>query len=135
MQESIHDTIKPKMDTANTINKSSTQGVTKADKRERKFKLSLFALVSGKDASGNEFKERAQLHSISADSAKFQIKSQVTVGSELNISLSVPKTLFLENPFDLLVSGRVILVLADPDNKVQNIMVKLNRTYKILSHS
>ena len=116
--------------------KSSIQGVTKVARRERSFKLSLPTLVSGIDAFGNPFQERTNLFSISSQEATFWLNSGVTIGSKLNLSLDIPKTLILEKKLRLFISGTVIYVKAESKSKKkQLISIKLDRTYKIQSDS
>lgn len=116
--------------------KSSIQGVAKVTRRERTFKLSLPTLVSGIDAYGNSFQERTDLCSISSQQATFWLNSGVTIGSKLNLSLEIPKTLILENKLRLLLSGTVVHVKAESNSKKkQLISIQLDRTYKIQSNS
>ena len=99
---------------------------------EKDFELFLPAVVSGINASGNEFNEKTELTSMSSLKAHFGLKSKVTIGTKLNVVLEIPKTLILENHLRLRVSGDVIYVKADTGNSVkQLISIKLDRTYKI----
>ncbi|MFQ6107982.1 MAG: hypothetical protein ACE5L7_00320 [Candidatus Aminicenantales bacterium] len=120
------------MSTARESTKTSIQGVAKASKRERSFKLSLPTLVSGIDACGNPFQENTEILSISSQEATFLMNSNVTIGSKLNLSLEVPKTLILEKQLRLSLSGRVKYVKAEANSeKKQFISVELDRTFKI----
>jgi hypothetical protein len=105
-------------------------------RRERAFDLSLLALVSGQDASGRRFEERTDISSISAQEVSFQLKTRVLVGSKLVLNLDVPRTLILEKPLRLLLSGSVVSASAeDGRGRRQNISALLDRTYKLLSNS
>lgn len=116
------------------MNKSFIQGAARVAKKERSFKLSLLTLVIGIDAYGNKFQERTELSSISSQEAIFWLNSGVTIGSKLNLSLDVPKTLVLENQLKLLISGRVFYVKAEGNNnKKQLISIHLDKNYKIHS--
>ncbi len=118
------------------VNKTSIQGVTKVAKRERSFKLSLPALVSGTDAYGNPFQERTDISSISSQEATFQLNSGVTIGCKLNLCLEVPKTLILEKQLRLSLYGRVKYVKAETNSeKKQIISVDLDKNFKVLSLS
>jgi len=126
----------PDMKLTRIPNNSSIQGVAKVMRRERSFKLSLPTLVSGIDAYGNPFQERTDLCSISSQEATFWLNSGITIGSKLNISLDIPKTLILEKKLRLLISGTVVYVKAESKSKKkQFISVQLDRTYRIQSNS
>ena len=127
--------MQPKMNTVNNVPNTSFQGVSKVLKRERTFKLSLHALVCGRDAKGEEFREQTQINTISADTARFALKSPVTIGAPLNLALSVPKTLVLEKRMNLHVSGKVSMVQVHNNNSKQLITIRLNRTFKVLPPS
>ena len=120
------------MSTSILFDKSSIQGATRFAKTERSFELSLPTLVSGIDATGNEFKEYTELASISAQEAVFWLDSWVTIGSKLKLSLDVPKTVLLENDLKLEITGRVTFVKADQSSeKKQLISLRLEKKYKI----
>jgi hypothetical protein len=105
-------------------------------RRERAFDLSLPARVSGQDASGRHFEERTDISSISAQEVSFQLKTRVLVGSKLILNLDVPRTLILEKPLRLLLSGSVVSASAeDGRGRRQNVSALLDRTYKLLSNS
>jgi len=125
-------TIQTKMRIPTQPHKPSIQGATKVSKRERSFELSLPALVFGHDDKGKEFKEDTKILSISAQNALFWLKSKVLIGTLLNLSLQVPKTIILENRLNLMVSGKVVLVQGNTNNKnSQLVSMQLERTFKI----
>jgi hypothetical protein len=122
------------MDTKRLLDKPSYPNAINEVKRERTFELSLPALVTGTTASGGEFKEFTELISLSSQEAIFRLDSRVIIGSRLNISLEVPKTLFLENQLKVDISGNVKFAKAEPDDpKRQLIILRLNKNYKIKS--
>ena len=122
------------MNTPELSNKPSIQGATRFAKRERSFELSLPILVTGIEASGNEFQEYSELASISSQEAIFFLNSGVTIGSRLKLSLDIPKTILLENDLKLELTGRVIYVKAEQNNeKKQLIVLRLDKKYKIHS--
>ena len=126
----------PMMDLAKLLDKPSFQGTTRSVKRERSFELSLSALVTGLNAGGNEFQERTDLYAISSQEASFWLNSGVTIGSKLNLSLKIPKTLVLENQLRLIISGIVVYAKSDRNaKKKQLVSVRLDKTYKILPSS
>jgi hypothetical protein len=125
-------TIQSKMRISTQAQKPSIQGATKVSKRERSFELSLPALVSGHDVNGMEFEEDTKILSISAQNALFWLKSKILIGTPLNLSLQIPKTIILENRLCLMVSGRVNLVQGNTNNKnSQLVSMQLERSFKI----
>ena len=102
---------------------------------ERSFKLTLPAFVQGINAVGENFREQTKINSISAEKAVFSLKSPVTIGARLTLSLQIPRTLVLESAKNLLISGLVTRVQADTSKDIQLIALKLNRSFKILSMS
>ncbi|UCC38486.1 MAG: hypothetical protein JSV96_11680 [Candidatus Aminicenantes bacterium] len=121
------------MDLAKLLDKPSFQGTTRAVKRERSFELSLPVLVTGTGASGSEFQERTELYSISSQEASFWLNSGITIGSRINLSLKIPKTLILENQLRLIISGIVVYAKSDRNSKKkQLISIRLDKSYKIL---
>lgn len=122
----------PKMNEKRIFNKPSYQSAFNNGKREHIFELSLPALITGIDAQGNEFQEYTELISLSSQEAIFKLDSKVMIGSKLNLSLEVPKTLFLENQLKVEISGGVRFVKAEQnDGKKQMIILRLNKNYKI----
>ncbi|MFC2158713.1 hypothetical protein ACFLT9_12835 [Acidobacteriota bacterium] len=100
-------------------------------KNERTFKLSLPASVSGSDAVGHDIDEKTRLIAISSEKATFLLNSKVIVGSQLNLSLEIPKTLILESSLNLALSGRVTMVQFESDENKPVITLLLNRSFKI----
>jgi hypothetical protein len=116
------------------LSKPSTYGAARTGKRERAFELSLPALVTGLDALENKFREKTHLFSISSEEATVWLKSKVMVGSKLDISLDIPKTLILESHLKLRLSGTVILAQADSARvgKKQLVSVRLDKKFRLL---
>jgi hypothetical protein len=109
------------------------QGAIKAPERERSFKLSLPALVTGMDAYGREFRERTRIISASSEKATFFLKSKIVIGTPISLAVEIPKTLILQDSLNLLLTGKVTLVQKQKDNKYQDITLDLKRSYKIFS--
>ncbi len=124
----------PNMENKQESQKPSIHGASKAGKRERAFELSLPALVSGTDATENRFREKTLISSISAEEATVWLRSQVTIGTKLDISLDVPKTLILENSLKLQLSGTVKLIQIDSARtaKKQLVSLELDKKFKLL---
>ncbi len=124
------------MDLSRTLEKSSPQSKSKVQRRERHFELSLPVLVRGTNAKGDDFEERTKISSISAQEASLWLKNKVTLGTNVNLCLDVPKTLVLESHLNLLVSGEVKYVQSGVNNKrLQLITLHLDKLFKIQSNS
>ncbi len=116
--------------------RASFSGPAPAGRRERAFELVLPALVSGEDAAGKRFEEKTEISSISAQEVSFPLKTRLLVGSKVLLNLDVPRTLILERPLRLLLSGSVISARAeDGRGKRQSVAARLDRTYKLLSNA
>jgi len=108
------------------------KGPSKSLKKERSFVLHLPALVSGCDARGNNFKEKTKLSRISSQEALIKIKNKVLLGTKLDLSLKIPKTLILENNLNLTISGKVSSASKDSTKKEhQLISLQLDKIFKL----
>ena len=122
------------MNAKRILNEPSYQSTIEDVKRERIFELSLPALITGITAVGEEFQEFTELISLSSQEAIFKLDSKVIIGTKLNLSLDIPKTLFLENQLKVEMSGNVRFAKAEQnDSKRQMIILRLNKNYKIRS--
>jgi hypothetical protein len=120
------------MDVTRSLDKVSDPKKTSVHKQERYFELSVPALVSGINAKGDEFEESTKISSISSQEASFWLKEKVTIGTRINMCLQIPKTLILESHLNLSISGEVIFVQSETNNrKKQLAIIRLDRTYKI----
>lgn len=114
------------------FNKPSIQGVARVVKRERIFELSLPTVVRGIDAWNKEFQEKTHLLNISAQEASLWLKNKVTLGAKLRLSLSIPKTIILEKPLQLFLSGTVVSISSDSNkNNKQRVFIRIDKNYKI----
>lgn len=119
-----------------SMNIESVQGASRAGKRERAFDLSLPARVTGLDAVGRRFEERTEICSISAQEASFRLQTRLLIGSKVLLHLEVPRTLILEKPLRLMLSGTVVFVKSeDSRGKKQYVSARLDRGYKLQSNS
>ncbi|MFW6124258.1 MAG: hypothetical protein ACOC5G_03470 [Acidobacteriota bacterium] len=101
-------------------------------KEEECFSLSLDAQVQGRDAEGIKFKEKTSTKEISSEKAVFELKTKVCIGTKLKASLHIPKTLVLEHPLKLTISGEVVKAVIDSNNhNHQNVFLKLNKDFNI----
>jgi len=99
--------------------------------QERFFDLALHALVQGNTAAGEQFTEYTELSSISASLATLWLKSKIKTGSKIKLSLEVPKTLILENPLKLFVSGKVVGIEEGANLQKKLVSVELEKNFKI----
>ena len=114
----------------------SIQGVSRTGKRERAFDLFLPARVTGLDARGREFEEQTEICSISAEEASFRLQTRLLIGSKVLLSLEVPRTIILEKPLRLVLSGTVVFVKSeDTLGKKQYLAARLDPGYKLQSNS
>ena len=124
------------MEATTSFHNPSTQGAAKAGKRERSFELSLPALVKGLGAAGSRFEEVTEIRTISAQEASFRLESPVLIGSRLTLSLDIPRTLILEKPLRLLLTGTVVCVGIDSGDGQRPIVTAcLDRTFRLGSGS
>lgn len=120
------------MDTSKIIEETANSGKNPNTKNEKSFSLSLSAQISGFNSSGKEFEERSVLLKISAREAYFYLKSKVKIGSRLNLTLFVPKTLILEKNLNLCLSGNVAHIKSNgSERKNHLIQLDLDKSYKI----
>ncbi|MGB8952422.1 MAG: hypothetical protein WCC06_07130 [Candidatus Aminicenantales bacterium] len=117
------------------INQIENQTISVGQDREKPFKLSLPAWVKGIDVSNREFKEKTRIFHMSAQEAIFGLNKKVIIGSKLMLLLNIPRTLILEKPLTLSVSGIVHLVKTKKQyKKRQLVALSLDKKYRILSH-
>ena len=101
-------------------------------KKERSFELTLPALVTGVDAAGRDFQEQTEIVAISSQEACFLLSARLHVGSHLDLALDVPRTLILERPLRLSVSGTVGRLRQDnPEDDRQHVFLELDGGFKI----
>lgn len=126
------ETIPGDMDMAKSFLTSSETAAAKAGKRERSFELSLPALVKGLDAAGRKFEERSAVCGISSQEVSFRLKARLIIGSRVTLFLDVPRTLILESPLRMVLSGAVVYVqLEEAEGKQQYVVVRLDRGFRL----
>ena len=124
------------MEIAKSLHDPSIQGAAKAGKRERSFELSLPALVKGLDATGRKFEERTSVCGISAQEASLRLNARLMIDSRVTLFLDIPRTLILESPLRMVLSGAVVYVrLESKDDKGQFIVVRLDRGFRLRPNS
>lgn len=103
----------------------------------RTFDVELPALIQGLDSADKEFAEQAIVSSINAEEAVVRLRSKIKPGAKVRLSLRVPRTFFLEKPFDLNLTGTVCEV-PDPDQGPRMksaVRVRLDGRFRILPAS
>ena len=124
------------METVKLLHDTSTQGVPKAAKRERSFEISLPALVKGLDATGRKFEERTSVCGISAQEVSVRLKARLMIDSRVTLFLDIPRTLILESPLRMVLSGAVVYVrLEEKADKTQFLVVRLDRGFRLHPNS
>lgn len=115
---------------------SSDKGAAKAGKRERSFELTLPALVKGLDAAGRKFEEQTSISGISSQEVAFRLKARLMIDSRVTLFLDIPRTLILESPLRLVLTGAVVYVrLEEKSEKPQHIVVRLDRGFRLHPNS
>jgi hypothetical protein len=114
-----------------SIEESSRPG-----KKERAFEMSLPTVVSGIDPAGRKFEERTDLHSISSQEASFWLQTPLMIGSKVLLALDVPRTIILEKPLRLCLSGSVVYVRSEEGrSKRQLLSASLDKTFRLFPES
>ena len=126
----------PDMEMVKSLHDPSTQGAARAGKRERSFELSLPALVKGLDAAGRKFEERTLVCGISAQEASLRLKAKLGIDCRVTLFLDIPRTLILESPLRMVLSGAVVYVrMEDGNDKTQLVVVRLDRGFRLHPNS
>jgi hypothetical protein len=120
------------MDAEKSFQIPSTQDAVRVEKKERTFELSLPAQVKGLDAAGRKFEERSAVCAISAQEVSFRLKARVIIDSRVTLFLDIPRTLILESPLRMVLSGAVVYVRFEEGTaKQQFVVVRLDRGFRL----
>jgi hypothetical protein len=126
----------PDMDVVKIMPERSLSGAPRSAKKERSFELTLPALVKGLDAAGRKFEERTSVCAISAQEASFRLKTRLGIDSRVTLFLDIPRTLILESPLRLVLSGAVVYVrFEEGAEKSQFIVARLDRAFRLHSNA
>jgi hypothetical protein len=124
------------MDMAKSLPDPSARVAVRAAKRERIFELSIPVLVKGLDAAGRKFEERTSVCGISAQEVSFRLKARLIIDSRVTLFLDIPRTLILETPLRMVLSGAVVYVRYEEANAGQQfIVVRLDRGFRLHPNS
>jgi hypothetical protein len=89
-------------------------------------------MVKGLDAAGRKFEERSAVCAISAQEVSFKLKARLIIDSRVTLFLDIPRTLILESPLRMVLSGAVVYVRFEEGNgKQQHIVVRLDRSFRL----
>lgn len=103
---------------------------------ERVFQIRIPAVVTGTDALGRRFEEKTKISAISSREVSFRLETRLLPGSKIHLSLSVPRTLVLEKPLLLCLSGDVAAIAAADKKAVsQSVSARLDRAYTLTTES
>lgn len=130
----MRSTLPAEMQSGKSLQESFFPGAAKSGKRERVFELSLPASVKGLEAAGRRFEERTSVCAISAQEVSFRLRSRLLIGSKVVITLDIPRTLILENPLRMVLSGAVFYVRSEAgaNGQSQFVSVRLDRAFRLL---
>lgn len=124
------------MNTEKSFPGPSARCATVPGKKERTFELSLPAVVKGLDAAGRKFEERSAVCAISAQEVSFQLKARLIIDSRVTLFLDIPRTLILESPLRMVLSGAVVYVRFEEGSaKQQFVVVRLDRGFRLHPHN
>lgn len=124
------------MDMAKSLPDPAARVAVKAAKRERIFELEIPALVKGLDAAGRKFEERTSVCGISAQEVSFRLKARLIIDSRVTLFLDIPRTLILETPLRMVLSGAVVYVRYEETNdRQQYIVVRPDRGFRLHPNS
>ncbi|MGB4704658.1 MAG: hypothetical protein WBI18_06250 [Candidatus Saccharicenans sp.] len=89
-------------------------------------------MVEGENASGRKFKETTELLEASAQEARFYLKTPVSIGSVLRLSMKIPATPLLVYPLLLEISGEVKRVELNGQGRNGHLVtLELSRKYRL----
>jgi len=97
---------------AKMLSKSSPSTLDRPPRRGQAFNLPLPTLVSGQDATGQDFQERTVLFYISDSGASFSLGRPVLLGTRLKLSIDLPPSLSEDKDLKLVINGRAALIEA-----------------------
>ncbi len=99
---------------------------------EAGFNLPLPTLVEGIDASGNKFQEKTVLSYISNSGSSFWLKTEVSSGIELRLTVDLPSKLSNDKELKLVIKGEVIFLESPKkENSKLRVSLKFNSKYII----
>ena len=99
---------------------------------EAGFNLPLPTIVEGIDALGNNFQEKTVLSYISNSGSSFWLKTEVSSGIELRLTVDLPSKLADDKDLKLVIKGKVIFLEASKKETYKSrVSLKFNNKYII----
>jgi len=125
--------IRPKKEVEMPDSKTKKR-ITNTPINESGFNLPLPTLVQGIDASGKKFQEKTVLSYISNSGSSFWLKTEVSSGIELRLTVDLPSKLSDDKDLKLVIKGEVIFLEASKkENSKLRVSLKFNNKYIIES--
>lgn len=87
----------------------------RTNKIEQGFKLPLPTIVEWTDESGKEYKEETVLNYISHTGSSFWLKTPVSMGTNLRLSIALPEKLSDHKNLKLIIKGKVVFIESEKD--------------------
>lgn len=110
----------------------TTKKIKNTPINEAGFNLPLPTIVEGIDASGKKFQEKTTLSYISNSGSSFWLKTEVSVGIELRLTVDLPSKLSDDKDLKLVIKGEVIFLEAPKkENSKLRVSLKFNSKYII----
>jgi c-di-GMP-binding flagellar brake protein YcgR len=102
-------------------------------RREWRLQLPLPAMIRGRLARGGNFRETTTLQNISATGAYFCLDSGISVGSKLNLMISLPDQLTGGKKITLNIGG-ITVRLEEPDRrgKKQGVAIRFDKDFRFV---
>lgn len=100
--------------------------------KEKGFNLSLPTRVEGLDMEGNFFNENTALSYISHQGSSFLLRTPISVGKDLKLTVDLPQKLAQDQDLKLIIRGKIIFVEATTDQiPKQRVSIKFENKYII----
>ncbi len=100
--------------------------------KEKGFNLSLPTRVEGHDMDGNFFNEKTSLSYISHHGSSFWLRTPVSIGLDLKLTVDLPPKLAQDQNLKLIIRGNIIFVEAATDQiPKQRVSIKFENKYII----
>ena len=100
--------------------------------KEKGFNLSLPTRVEGHDMEGNFFNEKTSLSYISHQGSSFWLRTPVSIGHDLKLTVDLPPKLAQDQDLKLIIRGKIIFVEAATDQiPKQRVSIKFENKYFI----
>ena len=100
--------------------------------KEKGFNLSLPTRVEGHDMEGNFFNEMTSLSYISHQGSSFWLRTPVSIGLDLKLTVDLPPKLSQDQDLKLVIRGKIIFIETATDQiPKQRVSIKFENKYII----